>query len=340
MSKIWLHKQDQEAHQGTTRQEMEFLEYQVTQWYNSLPEGLQLQDGRIDESRGRGLCKIRVLLALRANLAKIQIYRPILHSATNIHRSISHARKAVDIARTTISLLVEVNNSSNLYSSQQVLYNYFLVQALAVIFLAISHAPAEFLNITRVEFFNALGLVQHFSMKSAVSKRLWRTIRDLKDLRQKISRLGQTQRYSRPSMSASASSADSNPGSTIPRSSSIGQPPAAVFPTPTSTSSPLGPQTMNASQMSNDLLNLYNGVEQDTAMLNNTDRRDLQFRSHPSKEVEYQVQDGGQPNQPGFVNGQNNHVHHSDAVHDTATEPVVYDYDCENEFSRLWAELL
>jgi hypothetical protein len=102
-------------------------------------------------------------------LPTIQIYRPILHNATSTLQNIQHARRVVSVAKETISFLIHIKQTSYLYRTQQVLYNSFLIQALAIVFLAPSHAPAEFLNQTRKEFYGALGLT-----RSLVRSRIFR----------------------------------------------------------------------------------------------------------------------------------------------------------------------
>jgi hypothetical protein len=62
------------------------------------------------------------------------------------------------------------------------MYNYFLISALAVLFLAVAHAPAEFSQQSRDEFYMALELVRGLSSNSYVSKRLWKTIKTLKEV--------------------------------------------------------------------------------------------------------------------------------------------------------------
>lgn len=123
---------------------------------------------------------------LRKNQARISIYRPILHSATSIMENRHYAQNVVDVAKDTINTLTGVNQISDIYTTQQVMYNYFLVQALAVLFLSVAHAPAVFCTQTRQEFFAAIEMVKGFSTKSHVSKRLWRTIRGLKEMGDKI----------------------------------------------------------------------------------------------------------------------------------------------------------
>lgn len=162
------------------------------QWYQDLPDSLQFNSRdlkRENEVPSRGLRRLRMLMHLRKNQARISIYRPILHSATSIMENRHHAQQVVDVAKDTINTLTGVNQISDIYRTQQMLYNYFLVQALAVLFLSVAHAPAVFCNQTRQEFYAAIELVKGFSTKSHVSKRLWRTIRGLKEMGDKIGML-------------------------------------------------------------------------------------------------------------------------------------------------------
>ena len=162
------------------------------QWYQDLPESLQFNSRDLkaeNEIPSRGLRRLRMLMHLRKNQARISIYRPILHSATSIMEHRHHAQQVVDVAKDTINTLTGVNQISDIYRTQQVLYNYFLVQALAVLFLSVAHAPVVFCNQSRQESYAAIELVKGFSTKSHVSKRLWRTIRGLKEMGDKIGAL-------------------------------------------------------------------------------------------------------------------------------------------------------
>ena len=191
-SKVWSYNSSVELGGDGKRDEIGFLDYQVLQWYQQVPELLtfNVKDvTRENEIPNRGQRKLRLLMFLRLNLARIQIYRPILHSATSILANRNYAQTVTDVAKETISVLIRVNRSSDLYRTQQVVYNYFLIQALAVIFLATSHAPAEFFRQTRDEFYGALDLIKGFSRRSYISKRLWTTIRGLKELGEKIGAL-------------------------------------------------------------------------------------------------------------------------------------------------------
>jgi hypothetical protein len=92
----------------------------------------------------------------------------------------------VDVAKDTVRVLTRLNQMSDIYRTQQITFNYFLVAALAVLFLAVSHAPADFNRQVRDEFYMALDLINGFSTKSLVSKRLWKTIKGLRKIGEKL----------------------------------------------------------------------------------------------------------------------------------------------------------
>ena len=175
---------------------MGFLDYQIVQWHRNIPSHLRFEhpsqshSGRLSTSTGasesRAGHRLRILLYLRANQMRILIYRPVLHSATDIMQHHKEAQTVIDVAKDTIRVLTHINQSSDLYRTQQVLFNAFLTSALAVLFLAVAHTPAEFAENVREEFYMAIELVRGFSKGSWISKRLWRTIRVLKEVGPKL----------------------------------------------------------------------------------------------------------------------------------------------------------
>lgn len=175
---------------GTSADEMAYLDYQVVQWHRNVPVHLRFEHpsqsaqslNPIGPSPSRAGRRLRILLYLRANQMRILIYRPVLHSATSIMQFRNQAHIVVDVAKDTIRVLTHINQTTDLYRTQQVLFNAFLTSALAVMFLAIAHTPAIFADAVREEFYMALELVRGFSKDSFVSKRLWKTIRVLKEV--------------------------------------------------------------------------------------------------------------------------------------------------------------
>ncbi|KAI4097373.1 MAG: hypothetical protein LQ344_000472 [Seirophora lacunosa] len=164
---------------------MSYLDYQVLQWQNTIPDSLRFYPTVDVPDTGppsRAQRRLQVLLYLRMNQMRILIYRPVLHSVTSIMGNRRYANMVVEVAKDTIRVLSRLNQTTDIYRTQQVCFNHFLVSALAALFLAISHAPVEFNQMVRDEFYMAIDLVRGFSAQSYVSMRLWQTIKGLKDI--------------------------------------------------------------------------------------------------------------------------------------------------------------
>jgi hypothetical protein len=94
----------------------------------------------------------------------------------------AQAQRVVDLAKDTIRYLTHLNNTTTLYQTMQVFYHQFLTSAISVVFLASVHAPVRFSAVCREEFYLSLDLAKDLSSRSMVSKRLWSTIKTLKDV--------------------------------------------------------------------------------------------------------------------------------------------------------------
>lgn len=194
-SRVWrtVSKTPTAANDGSgsvNQSEMAYLDYQVIEWHHSIPPMLKFehpsQPISADQPPSRGSYRLRVILYLRANQMRIHIYRPVLHSATSIMQNREQAQNVVDVAKDTIRVLTHVSQTSDIYHTQQALFNPFLTGALAVLFLAVSHTPALFGDNVREEFYMALDLVRALSKGSPISERLWKTIRHLKEIAPKL----------------------------------------------------------------------------------------------------------------------------------------------------------
>lgn len=192
-TKIWQHIANFETgNPGIRPDDIGYLDFQIMKWYSDLPDMLQFDSSNLEMENqipGRKTRRLRFLMFLRKNQARISVYRPILHSVTSIMENRQNADTVIDIAKDTIKTIIGIDRISDIYQTQQVCYNYFLVQALAVIFLSVAHAPALFCDKTREEFYGAIDLIKGFSTKSHTTRRLWKTIRGLKELGNKIGQL-------------------------------------------------------------------------------------------------------------------------------------------------------
>ncbi|KAJ5272325.1 hypothetical protein N7478_007450 [Penicillium angulare] len=169
------------------KDEMNYLDWQVLRWAQTIPDSLRLDHPSTPESDAaiegpRSLRRLRALLYLRSNQLRMLIHRPVLHTAGHIVRYPGESHTVVEIAKDTIRFITRLNETSDIYKLQQVTFNWFLVSALAVLFLATSQAPSQFSASCKAEFYLALELVKGFSTKSYISRRLWKSIRGLRKL--------------------------------------------------------------------------------------------------------------------------------------------------------------
>ncbi|KAJ5134962.1 hypothetical protein N7526_006327 [Penicillium atrosanguineum] len=169
------------------KDEMNYLDWKVLRWVRDIPDELRLDHNSTpeygDSAEGpRSLRRLRGLLYLRANQLRMLIYRPVLHTAGHIARYPAESETVVSLAKDTIRFITRLNETSDIYQLQQVAFNWFLVSALAVLFLAVSQAPSQFSGSCKEEFYWALELVKGFSTKSYISRRLWKSIRSLRKL--------------------------------------------------------------------------------------------------------------------------------------------------------------
>jgi len=174
------------SHDGTTKEHIRYLDFQINQWHQKLPDHQQWNPSMMHKPDPTPIPasthRLRVILYLRRNSMLIHLYRPVLYSATSIVNNRASAQEVVNVSNETIRVLMYLNQTSTFYRKAQIMFNAFLTSALAVLFLAVSHTPALFAEQVREEFYMALELIRGFSKGSWAGKRLWKTIRHLKEV--------------------------------------------------------------------------------------------------------------------------------------------------------------
>ncbi|KAK5047533.1 hypothetical protein LTR84_006630 [Exophiala bonariae] len=167
-----------------TPEKLSFLYFRVQQWYRGIKPQYQLQPTEENMLQGRTPSenKIRLSLYLSVNQLQLFIFRHELLNSHTIDEDLPNARLAVEAAKDNIRLLRQVSQTPGTYSAQQAQFNHFLVSALAVLFLAVCHAPYQFSNMCREEFVVALELIQGFSSESHMGRRLWQRVQHLKEV--------------------------------------------------------------------------------------------------------------------------------------------------------------
>ncbi|PWY88128.1 hypothetical protein BO94DRAFT_565932 [Aspergillus sclerotioniger CBS 115572] len=166
------------------KEEMNYLDWQVQRWTADIPSVLRLDSPivELDGQAPRSLRRLRALLYLRANQLRMLIHRPVLHSAAHIARYPVESQTVVELAKGSIRFITRLNEKTDIYRLQQITFNWFLVSAVAVVFLAVTQAPTTFSTQCKEEFYMALELVKGFSTRSYISLRLWKSIRSLRKL--------------------------------------------------------------------------------------------------------------------------------------------------------------
>ncbi|KAH0361090.1 fungal transcriptional regulatory protein, partial [Aureobasidium melanogenum] len=144
-----------------SKEDVSYLDFQIVNWHRNLPQQLHWDRESWSQTDGdvsAGQQRLRVILYLRANVMRVMIHRPVLHSTASIVSNPIQAQTAVDIAKDTIRILTHINRTSRMYRASQSLFNAFLTTALAVLFLAVSHMPETYAGQVREEFYMALDL--------------------------------------------------------------------------------------------------------------------------------------------------------------------------------------
>ena len=160
----------------------DYLDFITQNWLLSIPQELQFKHPRLGlapRTQPRQLHRLRTLLYLRGNYIRTLIHRHHVLTPENIKADMQSAHLVVDIAKDSIQILVYLNETSDIYMREQSIYHYYLLSALAVVLLAVCHAPHTFAEACRDPFVSAVELVKGFSSHSTASRRLWRSVRGL-----------------------------------------------------------------------------------------------------------------------------------------------------------------
>ncbi|KLU81743.1 fungal specific transcription factor domain-containing protein [Magnaporthiopsis poae ATCC 64411] len=166
------------------REQFETLDQEIFAWYESVPDDIKSSSpGEVplpSAGPSYNLQRQQVWTRLRLYQIRIWLHMPVLHCASSIQQNKDLAFKVVRLAKDTIQYLRKLHDNTGVYRRLQVFYHQFLSSSIAVLFLAAAHAPVQFSDLARPEFYMALGLIKELSAKSWVSQRLWRAVHSLK----------------------------------------------------------------------------------------------------------------------------------------------------------------
>ncbi|KAK4148836.1 putative fungal-specific transcription factor domain protein [Chaetomidium leptoderma] len=153
------------------------LDRDIQNWYALVPAQFRLPPPyQPTEPTSRAARNVRTLTYLRGNHLRCLINRQHVLSTHAIITNPTQAQLVVQIAKDSIKAIVSLSKESDVYARHHAVYNPYLVSALAIVLLAVSHAPALFADSCRDDFSSAIDLVRGFSQTSAAGHRLWKSM--------------------------------------------------------------------------------------------------------------------------------------------------------------------
>lgn len=173
-----------------SRDEIDFLDYQIIQWYNTTPNEMQLQYAlACPETTSRDDVQdplhLPAVLYIRQNHLRNLVYRPILQTTSTIKENMPYAWKAAQVAKESIRTISTLNGNTDLIRSQPIFFKHFLLTAFGNLLLLVVNEGAKFWRDARAEFYLALRLIKGLGSQSGPLLRLWQRLKGLEELQLK-----------------------------------------------------------------------------------------------------------------------------------------------------------
>lgn len=164
------------------------LDDQILEWYESLPEQLQLADSTIwtQDAHHQPTYYQLVLFVRKAHLRNL-IYRPVLQFAVQSRQNESILFKAIEISKQTIRILFRLNQHTTSIRTHPMFFQQLLLTAFGNLLLAVVSTGPRIRNSVREEFDMFLHLFQLLSSECAALRRTWQRLQGLRDLHTKLS---------------------------------------------------------------------------------------------------------------------------------------------------------
>ncbi|KAF4480166.1 hypothetical protein FAGAP_12106 [Fusarium agapanthi] len=131
--------------------DLEYLDAQASQWYDSLPQHLKLDASHGQSEPFSTPPFIQAALYLRQSLLRSLIFRPVLQSVSRINQHETKAHVAVALAKDAVSTLCRLSTHRTLRFSHVLFFKHLLVAVFGNILLAAVHAHGLFWNTVQKE---------------------------------------------------------------------------------------------------------------------------------------------------------------------------------------------
>ncbi|KAG8676424.1 hypothetical protein FPOAC1_002427 [Fusarium poae] len=176
---------DQSPSALSTTSTRDFLEFRVLQWQQNLPEKLRFQGPRdnFDPSKeSRGEFRLRLLLYLRANQMRIVIHRKFATRSETDNLDPLTTRPMVEVAQSTIHVLLSVARETDIYYAQHKTFNHFLETALSSLLLVMCSPAASHHSSCLTDVFMAMDFIGQLAKRSPISEKLKNKLQGIQQL--------------------------------------------------------------------------------------------------------------------------------------------------------------
>ena len=197
--------------------EVDYLDYQVSQWLQSIPESLRYYPGLPPGTDvvSQQHFYLGVVLHVRGNQLRNVICRPLLQSLERIKANPQRTANAVRVARNSLQVFLELDAACDILWNHATFFKHFIVSALGNLLLVALHGSAEYWDRVSDIFYLGLGLVRKLSKRSPPVMRMWGRLKGLENLQARLASLQrrvETQHQSHASDIAGSIADDRNDG--------------------------------------------------------------------------------------------------------------------------------
>jgi hypothetical protein len=149
------------------------LDLEADQWALSTSMGYSSVHHRHSPSYGREDKDqfLKSFITVCKNQLKIGLYKHALFSLESIAQNAYLSHKAVSTASETINSCDQLQKATKLYDLQAVHFNFFVLSAVAALYLAVRHAPRKFSN-TPEDIFRGLEILRPYCSSGRLHERV------------------------------------------------------------------------------------------------------------------------------------------------------------------------
>ncbi|KAF3034125.1 hypothetical protein E8E12_000567 [Didymella heteroderae] len=165
-------------------EEINTLDYEITDWFDKLPEEYRLRDSTLWALHPPSY--YHSVFFVRKNHLRNLIYRPILQLPVEAGQHGPILVNAIEISRATVSTLYRLNEQTPLIRTHPMFFQQLLLTAFGNLLLAVVSTGPKIRSSTREEFDMFLQLFQLLSAECAALRRTWQRLQGLRDLHTKL----------------------------------------------------------------------------------------------------------------------------------------------------------